>query len=280
MIAPHATSQSNPAPTFDAFCRVIAGKQRDAIAHALPRQRDDLIRLLLQGVEGSHAQRTKRFEALVCVALQGLEHHPGLLITFAPPWNTVAIVPHDTAALVSLYFTLVAISPPYTDVLGDLHGRVLARFGGDGLGQHFTPPDLADLTAALALDHRARHPIAPRSGPVRLHDPACGAGALLLAQFRGDCPRPEHCAVVAQDIDPLCCAMTALQLTANAVFHHRPLHELTVLCGNTLSQEFKSPVFFHAQRRPSLLDQKMDLIRAVWAGSERADPAAAEEDRV
>ncbi|RDS85917.1 N-6 DNA methylase [Dyella psychrodurans] len=274
MTAPHATTQAKPAESFDAFCRVVAGKQRDAIVQALPRQRDDLIRLLLQGLEGSHTQRTQRFEALVRVALQALQDDRiGLLITCAPPWNKVAIVPPDTVALVTLYFALVSVSPPYTDVLGDLHGRLLARFGGDGLGQHFTPPDLADLTVALALAHAARHPIAPRSGPVRLHDPACGAGALLLAQFRGDCPRPEQCAVVAQDIDPMCCAMTALQLTANAVCHHRPLHELTVLCGNTLSQGFSAPVFFHAQRRPSILE----MLGWVDAGAPMPAPSAEEE---
>jgi hypothetical protein len=136
-----------------------------------------------------------------------------------------------------VYLALVLESPAFTDVLCEAHAHLLARGDGDGLGQYFTPPDVADLAAVLAVDQVARYPPKKAPGePFRIHEPACGAGSLLLGHLRS-MPRgwllPEV-VIEAIDIDPMCCAMTTLQFVANSLLHNKRLQQVRVWCGNTL----------------------------------------------
>ena len=145
---------------------------------------------------------------------------------------------------VTAYFEAVRDNEPFTDLLTPVHAHFLGQYGGEGLGQYFTPWDLAKLAAALSVDHSKRH---GRPAPLRINDPCCGAGGLLLAAIQDDLARftnhDERFAaafslhVHANDIDPLCSAMTALQLTTNQLIHSLALGEVRIEVGDTLTKK-------------------------------------------
>ncbi len=81
-------------------------------------------------------------------------------------------------AAINAYIKAVFASRPFDDVLGRVHAELLARKGGEGLGQSFTPGDLLDLVQALATRHR------PGGSGAKVYDSCCGAGSLALAAIR------------------------------------------------------------------------------------------------
>lgn len=156
------------------------------------------------------------------------------------------------------YMTVVAEAAPFTDVLCEVHAHLLARGDGDGLGQYFTPWDLADLTAVLARDHFVHHPLKLKPGePFAIHEPACGAGGLVLAQLR-DLPAgvsSREVAIEAIDLDPTCCAMTTLQLVANSLLHGKLFQRVRIWCGNTLLPPEELQLFAALKREPDGQDR-------------------------
>jgi hypothetical protein len=140
--------------------------------------------------------------------------------------------------LFRLYREAVKACPPWADVLSAAHARVLAAKGGEGLGQFFTPEDAAQLCGKLAVSYMKRQRICA-TGPITIHEPTVGAGSLLLAQMEALGEDASRCVIDAWDIDPLCCAMTALQFVANAVEHGRIVASLVVREGNVLTLEHK-----------------------------------------
>lgn len=138
------------------------------------------------------------------------------------------------AHAIRAYTELVIECRPFEDVLVWVHAELLATKRGDGLGQFFTPPDLVELQAALSRQFKP-HSANPRH--IRIHEPACGAGGLLLGQIRSRMEEfpTETIEVSAIDLDPFCVAMTALQLQAAQVLHYSPLKHVDLWVGNTLA---------------------------------------------
>ncbi|MFZ7095506.1 N-6 DNA methylase [Luteimonas dalianensis] len=133
----------------------------------------------------------------------------------------------------SAYMDAVDAASPFEDVLTQVHAHFLGRNGGNGLGQHFTPPDMTKLVAALGADHRKRHPTG--RDLCRVYEPCCGAGGLVLAQIQVLVEEGKAITVHATDLDPLCSAMTALQLLANQMVHGVALRECVVTVGDVLT---------------------------------------------
>jgi hypothetical protein len=143
---------------------------------------------------------------------------------------------------IAAYLEAVRDNEPFTDILTPVHANFIGK-GGDGLGQYFTPWDLAKLCAALSADHKKRHGQA--QDPHRISDPCCGAGGLLLAAIQEDLAGNRSIMdkaqaafaihVHANDIDPMCAAMTALQLAANQFLHMLALGEVRIEVGDTLT---------------------------------------------
>ena len=138
------------------------------------------------------------------------------------------------AHAIRAYRELVIECRPFEDVLVSVHAELLAAKGGEGLGQFFTPPDLVELAVTL---FRHSKPRAANPGRFRIHDPACGAGGLLLGQIRSRMEEfpTETIEVSSIDLDPFCVAMTALQLQAAQVLHYSPLKHVDLWVGNTLA---------------------------------------------
>lgn len=196
------------------------------------------IRAMAKALGNNPREIRKNFEALVYGVLRFWSDSLSVRVCcdFTPALDAdvrqscPALPPED---LFHLYKEAVRAFPPWTDVLGAVHALKLATSGGEGLGQSFTPEDLASLVAGLAEDFRQRHP-PKETKPQRLYDPTAGAGSLLLAQVAEMGEDAGQCVVAADDIDPLCCAMTAVQFLANAVIHQRTVGALVVRVGNTL----------------------------------------------
>lgn len=92
---------------------------------------------------------------------------------------------------------------PDQDFLGEMY--MALDFGSAAAGQFFTPYSVCQCTAALVSDYKVLESKIADQGFVSVTDPACGAGALLVA-FCNSCIRhginPQtQCLVIAQDID-------------------------------------------------------------------------------
>ena len=105
---------------------------------------------------------------------------------------------------------------PDQDFLGELF--MALDLGNEWKGQFFTPYDVCRLMASMTYNNDLKQKIAQK-GWVSVSDPACGAGALLIA-FANDCRRPGHeinyqtsVLFVAQDIDFLAGMMCYIQLS-------------------------------------------------------------------
>lgn len=105
---------------------------------------------------------------------------------------------------------------PDQDFLGELY--MALELGNDHNGQFFTPYSLCRAMAAMTYGEDLEQKIA-KQGWVSVNDPACGAGALLIA-FANECRRPGRninyqtsVLFVAQDIDLIVGCMCYIQLS-------------------------------------------------------------------
>jgi hypothetical protein len=172
--------------------------------------------------------------------LGAVEIHPTLWMG-----RPTKITVESCRSAVDAYFQAVRDHAPFTDVLGAVHARTISRSGGEGLGQSFTPMDLQDLTGALAK--RLSTP-----GPKRIQDVCCGAGCLTLGVLRAGAITASNAIVHAVDIDPVCCAMTSVQLMIQGFAHHQPVKRVRVYCANALHDPNTWPLFYgHDQMEPN-----------------------------
>lgn len=105
---------------------------------------------------------------------------------------------------------------PDQDFLGELF--MALDLGNEWKGQFFTPYDVCRCMAAMSYGDDLKAKI-ERQGWVSVNDPACGAGALLIA-FANECRRSGNdvnfqtsVLFVAQDIDFLAGCMCYIQLS-------------------------------------------------------------------
>lgn len=118
------------------------------------------------------------------------------------------------------------------DVLGRLYMEL--ELGNDRLGQFYTPYDVALMIAAMVTDHDAMTTQIEERGFVEISEPACGAGAFIVAlsqqMRRAGLDYQHHLHVTAEDISPQAVHMTYIHLTLlhiPALIHRR----------NTLTRE-------------------------------------------
>ena len=103
---------------------------------------------------------------------------------------------------------------PDQDFLGELFMSL--GLGNEWKGQFFTPYDVSRVMSAMTFGKDFEEKI-QRAGWVSVSDPACGAGALLIA-FANECRRKDinyqtSVLFVAQDIDYLAGMMCYIQLS-------------------------------------------------------------------
>ena len=114
------------------------------------------------------------------------------------------------------------------DFLGELY--MLCELGNDASGQFFTPYDVCRCMVEISGES---NPAAENAGFFSVADPACGAGALLIA-FANLCRRKNICyhdkvLFVAQDIDLTVGLMCYIQLSLMGCAGY-------VVIGDTISE--------------------------------------------
>ncbi|PKP99095.1 MAG: restriction endonuclease subunit M [Alphaproteobacteria bacterium HGW-Alphaproteobacteria-13] len=120
---------------------------------------------------------------------------------------------------------------------GDVLGAVYAELeqGSKDRGQYFTPYPVAQLMAGVTIGNRESvEEIIKRNGFVRAMEPACGAGAMVIAlaetMREEGIKYQQHLHVTAVDIDPRAVHMAYIQFA----LLHIPA---AVVHGNSLSLE-------------------------------------------
>ena len=101
-------------------------------------------------------------------------------------------------------------------------------------GQFFTPYHISDFMAEITLENVREH--VEKYSYVLLSEPACGAGAMVIAAaevMKKHRLNPVNSLwIIAQDIDFKCCCMAYIQMTLLAI-------PGVVIWGNTLTNEKK-----------------------------------------
>lgn len=108
-------------------------------------------------------------------------------------------------AFVTAFAELMAVTEQYqVDVLGDAY----EAFGmqAENFGQHFTPHATSEAMAEMQMTVQERE---TDDEPLRIADPTCGSGRLLIAAARRAPDGDFH----GVDKDPMCAKMAAINLT-------------------------------------------------------------------
>ena len=110
------------------------------------------------------------------------------------------------------------------DVLGDFFEQYISNGRNS---QFFTPWPVCQFMASITKDNTDKLPDEEneKSRSLRILDPACGSGRMLLASHKINGPGHEYYGI---DIDRTCVKMTALNLFLNGVWNSE------VMCANAL----------------------------------------------
>lgn len=106
------------------------------------------------------------------------------------------------------------------DVLGDFFEQHISNGRN---GQFFTPYPICEFMASVT--HTDQVSDTENKEPLKILDPACGSGRMLLASYRINGPGNEYYGI---DIDRTCVKMTALNLFLNGIWNSE------VMCANAL----------------------------------------------
>ena len=109
-----------------------------------------------------------------------------------------------------------------SDVLGDFYELNFCRRGA---GQFFTPWHICTFMTQITCD---TVPEERKDTPLRIMDPTCGSGRMVLASAKVCGPNQEYYGV---DIDETCVKMTVINFFLNGLFHSE------VMCADALRRE-------------------------------------------
>lgn len=117
---------------------------------------------------------------------------------------------------------------PYQDVLGAYYLEIASRFSKKDRGEFYTPDCIAELMARLLINADA---VKANGKPVRISEPTCGSGNMILALAKTLSPDAiDLMRVTCQDISPLACDMCFINTTLWGI-------PAKIIWGNTLTLE-------------------------------------------
>lgn len=159
-----------------------------------------------------------------------------------------------------IYAEIVKESEPFTDVLSILHEEILLTGGrGEGLGQFFTPPDLARSLALMLFNETTEYP----SGIISIGEPCCGAGSLALSPlqtlYKAHPERLRDVHLFLNDLDTLAVKSAVLQVLMTCLYHDVELGKLEVFNANILTEYLKGNTFLLSFETPT---EKPEAYRA------------------
>lgn len=146
----------------------------------------------------------------------------------------------------------------YTDAFGDVYMELVSRYKSKALGQYFTPPNICSMISRIVEGE-------PRPGEkVTVNDPACGSGRMPIDFCVRYMAKGGETWLVANDLDPLCAKMTAVNMAINGVMGE-------VTCNDGLWSSVKNYRFGYLVMPMSMLlkDQPgwSSTMRILLAGS-------------
>ena len=174
---------------------------------------------------------------------------------------------------------------PEQDFLGELF--MALGLGNEWKGQFFTPYDICRAMSAITYgpDMAAR---IEKQGWISVSDPACGAGALLIA-FANECRRQHinyqtSVLFVAQDIDFLAGCMCYIQLSLlgcpgyvvidDSIVRPTTSYDAHGLLPKDGPQVWYTPMYFRDVWHYRRIGAQMDLLFRNAAEQVPADPPA------
>lgn len=142
---------------------------------------------------------------------------------------------HPTVAkCVKAYAAALEANAPFVDILGLVYMELAGKWKQSGLGQFFTPQNVAIMMASMIGVNRAS-----QERLTSVMDPACGSGVMLLSYMQvihrmGQLGELKEFLFAGVDLDPVCADMTAVQVISNCNLHQLEVGELIVVRGNSL----------------------------------------------
>lgn len=137
------------------------------------------------------------------------------------------------------YGEAVEAFKPFECILGRLFNELVGSGRKKKDCQHFTP--WVQATAVMRF-----MPVTPE--PHSISEICSGAGTLLLGSLhqvaKADPVALRGISVLANDRDPLCAALTALQLLSNQLIWQMPLNRVVVECKDIISEYLDQKAVF------------------------------------
>ena len=164
------------------------------------------------------------------------EHREKMYMETAKKYSKAEL---DTMAEMMALVVIGMEENPDQDFLGELY--MAMDMGNQWTGQFFTPYDICKAMSLMNYSDGVIESQVRERGFISVSDPACGAGALLIA-FANVCREKklnfqQHCLFIAQDIDVLAGMMCYIQLSLMGCPGH-------VIVDNTLTK----PAMFYDER--------------------------------
>lgn len=154
--------------------------------------------------------------------LNGLSHYEDLYLKTIEPYKADKLhheFPKAFAQLILEMQERINAGNANNDILGEFYEQNLYRKGAQ---QYFTPWPICSFMAKSIKDHLAQP---DRERPLRVLDPACGSGRMLIAAREAHGREHEYYGI---DIDDICVKMTAINMFYNGMWRSE------VMCANAL----------------------------------------------
>jgi type I restriction-modification system DNA methylase subunit len=168
-----------------------------------------------------------------------------------------------------LAITVEALEEKDQDFLGEVftHGELT----NSRSGQFFTPYHISYLMAEMSIGEKEL----PKNRVLRISDPCCGAGGMLVATAsvlkKQNINYQQDAIFYATDIDPRCARMTFIQMSLLAA-------PAVIICGNSLTFEVywqRETIGFHMAGMEYRLKAEIMLEKIKEIGQEK--PVHAQE---
>jgi type I restriction enzyme M protein len=148
------------------------------------------------------------FEDLLTITICCFAHETQEELYFKTikPYNPKEL--HTMAKLLGELITIYSNAEKtnsWVDPLGDFYEILAGTYKKSGLGQFFTPKSVCNLMAQITMVNS--------DWSSTVNDPCCGSGRLILATNQV----VKDISYIAQDIDPICCKMTAVNMALHKI---------------------------------------------------------------
>ena len=176
------------------------------------------------------------------------------------------------------YAMAVAECEPYTDILGPVYMDLAHRGNQKFLGQFFTPQNIADMMAMMTYSNDLYEERMAAGDPthlVRMIDPTCGSGVMMLSALRhvhkqfGN-EALAYTSVTGVDLDHYCAMVTTVQMVANNTIFGLQPGEIVVVNGNSLFPDKWWKPLLHANH------PRLDPVTVLSARDARRQDAVRE----